>query len=155
MVAEDPAHFWHKELEYANSRPELRNFVLPVAVEVGLRPSELALPGSFDKSRETQLTMIEAYSQELQKQFPNIPNIRAIMLPSTGYAQADRAYKAQTGEVLFRNYSARALDNLSGVAPAFVGRDLPGGRLYVNGWAVVSDSGIVGGVPAVVFVGNR
>lgn len=57
--------------------------------------------GGLTKRIRIRRTVIEAYSQKLQKQFPNI---RAIILPSTEYAQADRAYKAQTGEVLFRNY---------------------------------------------------
>lgn len=153
VVAEDPAHFWDRELEYANARPELRDYALPVAVTVGLRrPSELALPESFNKSRETQLKMIEEYSQELQVQFPNI---RAIMLPSTGYAQADKAYKAETGEVLFRNYFARALDNLSGVSAAFAGRLAPSYQFYVSEWDADHGSGYVGAVPAVVFVGNK
>ena len=150
VVAEDPAHFWDKELEFANTK--LREYASPVAVEVGLRPSELALPGSFGKSRETQLTMIEDYSQELQKQFPNI---RAIMLPSTGYAQADRAYKAQTGEVLFRNYFARVLDdNLFGGAGA-AGRNGPSSQFLIIEWLTDSGRGGVGAVPAVVFVGNK
>jgi hypothetical protein len=153
VVAENPAYFWDKELEYANARPELKDYALPMAVEVGLRrPSELALLGSFGKSRETQLEMINAYSQELQLQFPNI---RAIMLPSTGYAQADEAYKAETGEVLFRNYFARALDNLSGVDSAHAGRDDPSYRFFVGGWDRGSGLGSVGAVPAVVFVGNK
>ena len=150
VVAEDPAHFWDNELEYANDRPELRDFALPVAVEVGLRrPSELALSGSFSKSRETQLKMIDEYSQELQVQFPDA---RAIMLPSTGYAQVDRAYKVETGEVLFRNYFARALDNLSGGDAAGAGRDDPSDRFVVRGWSAGDGDGPVWAVPAVVFL---
>lgn len=150
VVAEDPEYFWDKELEYANARPELRDYALPVAVEVGLRhPSELALPGSFDKSRKTQLQMIEEYSQKLQLQFPNI---RAIMLPSTGYAQADRAYQAETGEVLFRNYFARALDNLSGGFAVLAGRNGRSRRFHVVGWDADRGIGNIGAVPAVVFL---
>lgn len=153
VVAEDPARFWDRELEYANARPELRDYALPVAATVGLRrPSELALPESFDKSRETQLKMIEEYSQELQVQFPKI---RAIMLPSTGYAQADKAYKAETGEVLFRNFFARALDNLSEVHAADAGRFVPSSRFHVNEWFADHGHARVGAVPAVVFVGNK
>lgn len=150
VVAEAPEHFWDKELEYANARPELRDYALPVAVEVGLRhPSELALPDSFDKSRETQLKMIDEYSQKLQVQFANI---RAIMLPSTGYAQSDRAYKAETGEVLFRKYFARALDNLFEVRAASAGRRGPSRQFIVSEWYHDYGGGVVGAVPAVVFL---
>lgn len=149
VVAEDPVHFSDKELKYANARPELRDYALPLPVEVGLRHPELALPGSFGKSRETQLKMIDDYSQELQVQFPDA---RAIMLPSTGYAQADKAHKAETGEVLFRNYFARALDNLSEVRAALAGRRDPSGRFGVGEWGAVVGDDVVGAVPAVVFL---
>lgn len=151
VVTEDPEHFWDKELEYANTRPELKDYALPVTVEVGLKPSELALPGSFGKSRKAQLEMIEKYSQKLQLQFPDA---RAIMLPSTGYAQADKAYKAKTGEVLFRNYFARTLDNLSGVSAAHAGRHDPSRHFRVFGWFAGLGAGDVGAVPAVVFIGK-
>jgi hypothetical protein len=149
VVAEDTAYFRNEQLEYANARPELRGYVLPVAVEVGLKPSELALPDSFGKSRETQLRMIDEYSQELQKQFPDV---RAIMLPSTGYAQVDRAYKAETGEVLFRVYYARALDNFSGGYAVHVGRYDPSHPLSVNEWLADDGHHNVAAVPAVVFL---
>ena len=57
--------------------------------------------------------MIEEQSQELQKEFPDA---RLVMLPSTIYAQADKAYKEKTGEVFFKNIFARALDQTSGVS---------------------------------------
>lgn len=77
------------------------------------------------------------------------------MLPSTGYAQADRAYKAATGEVLFRNYFARALDNLSEVIAADAGRSDPSRKFNVNDWRTARGNDSVGAVPAVVFVGNK
>lgn len=152
VVAEDPDYFLQDELKYANARPQLKDYVLPVAVSVGLKPTELALPGSFSKSRDVQLQMIDAYSRQLQTEFPDA---RAIMLPSTGYAQADRAYKLQTGEVLFKNYFARALDDLSGVSAACAGRYDPAGRFGVDVWDARGGDVGVGGVPAVVFVGNK
>ena len=150
VVAADTAYFRDRQLEYANARPELRGYVLPVAVEIGLRHSpELALSSSFGKPQETQLRMIDEYSQELQKQFPDV---RAIMLPSTGYAQVDRAYKAETGEVLFRVYYARALDNFSGGYAVHVGRYDPSHPLSVNEWLADDGHHNVVAVPAVVFL---
>lgn len=153
VVTDDPTYFCDRELKYASAQPDLYH-ALPVAVVVGLRgPSELALPGSFSKSRETQLEMIEKYSQELQAQFPDC---RAIMLPLTGYAQADIAsYKAATGEVLFSNCFARALDNLSGVNAAFAGRNDPSDRFSVHEWGADFGGDRVRAVPAVVFIGNK
>lgn len=152
VVAEDPDYLWHDELNYANARPELRDYTLPVAVEAGFNPTQLALPDSFRKSRPVQLQMIEDYSQQLQVEFPDA---RAIMLPSTGYGQGDRAYKAATGEVLFRNFFAGALDNLSGVNAASAGRLDPSYLFGVHDWRVDLGNDFVAGVPAVVFVGNK
>ncbi|KKR80825.1 MAG: hypothetical protein UU73_C0002G0190 [Candidatus Daviesbacteria bacterium GW2011_GWA1_41_61] len=154
VVSEDPDYFWsgEGELDYANIRPELRDYALPVAVEVGFNPTQLALPDSFRKSRPVQLQMIEGYSQQLQAEFPDA---RVVMLPSTGYAQGDRAYKVATGEVLFRNYFARALDNLSEVDAAYAGRLDPSRRFFVHTWFADDGLDFVGAVPAVVFVGNK
>ena len=96
--------------------------------------------------------MIEGYSQRLQVEFPDA---RVVMLPSTGYAQGDRAYKVATGEVLFRNYFARALDNLSEVDAAYAGRLDPSRRFFVHTWFADDGLDFVGAVPAVVFVGNK
>lgn len=148
FVSENPDHFWSDELEYANSRAELKDYVPPV-MEVGLNPTQLALPDSFLKSQAVQLEMIDNYSKYLEVEFPDA---RAIMLPVTGYAQADKAYLEKTGQVLFRTYFARALDNTSGVDAAFVGRAHPDDQLLVRGW--FADRGLdhVGAVPAVVFL---
>lgn len=152
VVSEDPAWFWDKELKYANARAELRDYVLPVAVEIGLRlPSKLSLPNSYTKSRKTHLEMIDAYSQELQAEFPDA---RAIMLPSTGYAQADRAYKAVWGSELFWDEFTFALDNLYGVFEAAAGRHVPSDKFRVGGWFRRGHP-LVGAVPAVVFIGNK
>lgn len=152
VVAEDPDHFWEDELDYANARPQLRDYVLPVAVEVGFNPAQPALPDSFRKSRPVQLQMIEDCSQQLQTEFPDA---RVIILPSTGYAQADRVYWAKTGIVLIRGFFARALDDLSLVDAAGAGRFAPSGRFSVPGWSAGLGRGYVGAVPAVVFVGNK
>ena len=152
IVAEDPSHFLSGELDYANARPQLRDYVLPVAVIAGFNPAQPALSGSFGKSRPVQLQMIEDYSQQLQAKFPDA---RAIMLPSTGYAQADRAYKVKTGSRLFRNYFARTLDDISLVHAANAGRDAPSEQFDVDGWNADRGDGHVGAVPAVVLIGNK
>jgi len=149
VVASNPAHFWKDELEYANGKPALRDFALPVSTEIGLNPARLAIPGSFGKSMKDQLEMIEAGSQELQQE---LPDARLVMLPVTAYAQADHAYKETTGEVLFKYYFARCLDMLSGVIAAGAGRDDPSGQFSVGGWLADDGTGYVGAVPAVVFV---
>jgi hypothetical protein len=150
VVAGDEARFWDKELEYANSRAALREFVPPVAVEVGLIETELALPDSFRKPRATALKMIDDYSKKLAVEFPDF---RAIALPATGYASVDREYsKRNPGKVLFQNYFAWCLDNLSGVNAASAGRYGPAERFSVLGWD--ADFGLVDirAVPAVVKV---
>jgi hypothetical protein len=149
VVQGDPAHFWKDELTYATKRPALKDYALSVATQVGLKPSELAIPGSFNQPMNIQLGMIENGSQELQKE---LPDARLIMLPVTAYAQADHAYKDITHEVLFKNYFARGLDMLSEVLAAHAGRSAPSERFRVFGW--LADYGIdhVGAVPAVVFV---
>lgn len=153
LVAGDKKHFWDRELEYANARPALRDFVPPVAVEVGLIEAQLALPGSFRKPRLSALQMIEDYSQELLAEFPGF---RAIMLPVTGYASADQEYsKRNPGQVLFKNFFAWGLDDLPGSVAANGGRDHPDNRFYVNDWYADDGSGGVGAVPAVVKIGVR
>lgn len=153
VVAEDPNHFWDKELEYANARAELRDYTPPIAVEVGLNVVELALPGSLNKPRAVALQMIEDYSQELEAEFPGF---KAIMLPVTGYARADRAYAERNpGQVLFKNYFAWGLDNTSGVDAADAGRFAPDDRFRVAGWDAGHGHPCVGAVPAVVKIGNQ
>lgn len=149
VVLHDPDYFWSGEQEYVDSKKELREYVPPVAMEVGLNPENPAIPGSFNKSKKVQLEMIERGSLELQKEFSDA---RLVMLPSTIYAQADKAYKGKTGEVFFRNIFARALDQTSGVRSAGVGRFVPGSRLRVDEWSAGDGYGRVGAVPAVVFL---
>lgn len=80
------------------------------------------------------------------------PDARAIMLPTSTDAQLDLAYLKETGQVLFEDRFARALDETSDVRVADVGRSLPDDRLGVSGW----DWGLghvgVGALSAVVFV---
>lgn len=149
VVAEDPDYFWPNELQYANQRAGLRDFTPPV-MEIALNPTQLALPGSFNKSRERQLAMIEKYSKgQIELEFQDA---RAIMLPVTAYAQADRVYKQRTDEVLFRTYFARGLDNISEVNAAFAGRLDPDDQFHVYDWYAAHGHDYVGPVPAVVFL---
>ncbi len=152
VVAEDEKYYLDGELNWANARPAMRDYALPVAVEMGFRLKEPALKGSFDKSQAYQLKMIEESSQTLQAEFPNA---RAIMLPVTGYAQADKALKANTGQVLIKDFFARGLDVLSEVRAAVAGRGGPGKRFRVDGWDARLGYPNVGALPAVVFVGNK
>lgn len=145
VAAGDPAHFWNDELKYPN-------YKLPVATQVGLNPTELAIPGSFNLPINLQLEMIETRSQALQQEFPNA---RLIMLPVTAYAQADHAHKEATGEVLFTNFFARGLDMLSEVHSAIAGRRDPSRQFDVIGWHADLGDAYVGTVPAVVFVKNQ
>lgn len=150
VVSETPDYFLKDELKYANSFKALREYAMPVAAEVGLKPAELALPNSFRLSQQAQLEMIEALSQALQTEFPDA---RAIMLPVTGYAQADQAYREKTGgEVLFKKYFARGLDMLSETFAAGAGRHDPSERFNVRDWDAHHGASRVGAVPAVVFV---
>lgn len=149
VVAEDPDYFWPNELQYANEIAELRDFTPPV-MEVAFNPTQLALPDSFYKSRPVQLMMIDQFSQEeIEKEFPEA---KAIMLPVTAYAQADKAYKQRKDEVLFRTYFARGLDNISEVSAALAGRPAPDRRFYVFAWYADFGRGVVAAVPAVVFI---
>lgn len=153
VVAEDPNYFWDKELDYANSRPALRDFVPPVAVEVGLREVDLALPGSFNKGRAVALQMIDEYSKDLATEFPGF---MAIMLPATGFARADRAYAERNpGQGLFKNYFAWCLDNFPGGDAARAGRRGPARRFDVSGWSPGPGHPSFGAVPAVVKIGNK
>lgn len=149
VVSEDQDYFWSGELEYVNRRTELRDYVSPVPLQVGLNFENPAIPGSFNKSKRIQLEMIEEQSQELQKEFPDA---RLVMLPSTIYSQADKAYKEKTGRVFFTNFFARALDQTSEVYSADVGRGRPTHRLNVLECFAEFGHGRIGAVPAVVFV---
>lgn len=152
VVDEDPGHFLERELTIAMSRQSLRDYMPPVAMSFGLNPETLALPDSFNKSQADQLQMIDDYSQTLQAEFPDA---RAVMLPVTAYVQADRAHKETTGEVLFSSYFARALDMVSEVEVAFVGRFDPSHGLLAFYCNAHDGAPILGAVPAVVFVGNK
>lgn len=152
IVAEDPAHFWEGELDYATSDPDLRTYVPPVAVEVGFIEADLALPDSFLKRRGAMFQMIEDYSLDLQTEFPDF---RAIKLPVTAYASADRAYsRMKPGQVLFKNYFASCLDDISGGA-ASAGRLGPSSQFGVSFWLAGYPLVFVGAVPAVVKINPK
>lgn len=153
VVAENPGHFLDGELDYANARPQLRDYALPVAVEAGFNPTKLVLldmsNSSLGRSRQVQLQMLEDYSQNLQAEFPDA---RVIMLPSTGYAEADRIYRVRTGKLLIRDFFARALDDFSLGLAACAGRRYPTERFDVSDWLAARGYGRVVAVPALVFV---
>ncbi len=154
VVAQNPAFFWDGQVKYAKSETALRD-IFPVATEVGFfNPvtSELALPDSFYISPDGHLQKIDDYSLTLSAEFPEA---RAIMLPVTAYAQADMAYQNQTGEGLFINFFARALDILSGAGAANAGRANPKRRFGVGGWVEDFGSPRIGAVPGIVFVQNE
>ncbi len=152
VVAGDSSHFWNDELTYANGESALRTYSLPIATKVGLNPTELAIPGSFNQPMQSELKMIEARSQALQQEFPDA---RAIMLPVTAYAQADYAYKKETGQVLLPNFFARGLDMLSWGISAFAGRPDPWLQFCVSECRDDFGDDFVCAVPAVVFVKNQ
>ena len=149
VVSQDPDYFWSDEQEYVDSKTELREYVPSTPIRVGLNPENPAILGSFNKSKRVQLEMIEEKSQELQKEFPDA---RLVMLPSTIYAQADKAYKERTGEVFFKNIFARALDQTFEVRSAVVGRSHPDNRLAVGEWDAGDGADDIGAVPAVVSI---
>lgn len=151
VVDKNTNHFWNGESDYVNARPNLRDYV-PPALTVALRSKELFLRDSFGKSQGVQLQMHEVESQTLQKQ---LPDVRNIMLPASTDAQLDLAYVKKTGLVLFTNSFARALDQISGVRAALVGRNLPAEALDVRGWLADHGLGHVGALSAVVFLENR
>lgn len=148
VVDENRDHFWSGELDYINARPNLRDYV-PPALTVALRSKELFLKNSFSESQGVQLQMHEVESQALQKQ---LPDVRNIMLPASTDAQLDRSFLEKTGKVLFRDRFARALDEISEVSVANVGRDDPADRLSVSGWDRDRGSDDVGVLSAVVFI---
>lgn len=149
VVSEDQDYFWSGELDYVDSKTELRDYIPPVPLQVGLNFENPAIPGSFNRSKSVQLEMIERRSQELQKEFPDA---RLVMLPSTVYSQADEAYKKKTGKVFFTTFFARALDQTSEVDSADVGRNAPAPRLHVDEWRAGRGNDRIGAVPAVVFL---
>ena len=156
LVTANPKHYWSDERKYANARPELRDYRPPVAVEVGFRESELALPNSFWKPRYTALQMITGYScNEIAADFPAF---QAIGLPATGYASADEAYAQRNpGQALFKKYFVWCLDNLPEGNVANAGRYDPDEQFRVRGWLLLDDDGLdfFGGVPAVVKIGSK
>lgn len=151
VVKKDQSHFHDLELYFANDTQALRDYAIPVATDVGLNPAEFVVPDSFDQPMNIQLEMAEVRSQAVQAEFPDA---RVIMLPIAGYAQADRAYKKRTGEVLFTNFFARGLDMLSEVNAALAGRNSSSGPFYTMAWDANKGYQNVALVPAVVFVNN-
>lgn len=149
FVVENQDYFWSDGLRHVNSTSQLRDYVPPV-MEVAVNPTQLALPDSFNKSRTTQFNMIEQYSKDEIE--PEFPEARAIMLPSTAYAQVDKVYSEREGEALLKNFYARALDNDSMLYAVIVGRPHPDCKLRAVGWKAVWGNGIVAAVPAVVFL---
>lgn len=109
---------------FVNSSQSLKSYAPPQTFEIALKPNALRIPKSNNCSQEKQLQMIGEYSQREIEQ--EIPNAKAIMLPATGYAQADIEFqKRNNGQKLFADYWVRALDTTIDPYVADVGRDLP------------------------------
>lgn len=157
VVTEDPGYFWPATLEYINGMPALRDFT-PPAMVVGINRTQPFLLDSRNKPREAHLAMIEQYSQrEIE---PKFPGAKAIALPATAYAQADRAYRERTdGELFSRSLATRdlamCLDETSNEQIAIVaGRH--GFRFIVSEWDIKHDfDDHVSAFPAIVFLKNR
>lgn len=151
VVEENQDYFWSDELDYVNTRPNLRDYV-PPTLTVALRSKDLFLSNSFGKSQTIQLERHEAESQDLQKV---LPDARNIMLPASVDAQLDLAYFKETGQVLFRDRFVRALDETSDVSVAHVGRARPASRLDVPGWRRGRGGGGVGALSAAVMINRQ
>lgn len=152
VFREDPDHFRQDALDYLNGTPnfDVRVYV-PQAMDLAVNPEQLCIPDSFYKTRVIQLAMTEKYSQtHLEKE---LPDAKVLMLPATVNAQADRAYFKKTGQVLFRDYFVRTLDQVGGGSGVVeVGRSLPSHRLTIYRFDVDSGDEVVGALLAVVFI---
>ncbi|KKQ95310.1 MAG: hypothetical protein A3C27_02085 [Candidatus Levybacteria bacterium RIFCSPHIGHO2_02_FULL_39_36] len=150
MTSEDPGYFKSNTPKYLIVRPLLMEYVLPAPIWVGLNPEQPAIPCSFNKSQKEQLGIIQDLSWNLQQEFPDA---RAVILPAVALALIDRAYFEQTGQPLFKNFYARALDQVSGLSAAHVGRDdHPDARLNVHEWATGLGFANIAAALTIVFI---
>lgn len=143
VYSENPEYF-----DYVNPSVNLRAYSPRQDFVIAIKAP---IPRSNNASHPRQLRMIEDYSQtEIESV---VPDVKAIMLPATGYAQADIKFqKANDGKKLIPDFYARALDTTVGSHVADVGRARPDRRLRVVGWYRVSGGGDVWALPAVVFL---
>ncbi len=149
VIKEDKKYFWQADLLFVNDIPDLRDYAVPEAMLVAVKPDDLYIPDSFDKDRPEQLIITQEHSVS---QIQSISSrARAVMLPATAVFQIDRAYHADTGELLFKERFGRVLDSI-GKYSAYVGRDTPDDPLYVLGRNIPSKDPRVGAVCAVIFI---
>lgn len=137
-------------IDYLHPSEKLRAYTSPQEFVVAIKPSELRLAESNNSSQGKQLKMITEYSQNKLEKL--VPSAKAVMLPATGYAQADIEFqRTKDGQKLFPDFWARALDATVDSFVAHVGRGHPGYGLRVGGWSRAYGFHRVWAVPAVVF----
>lgn len=159
VVLEKPTNFQDRQLEFINNCPyqDLITVAPSRSVLVGFNPKKLFLPNSFNQPLVAQLEKTkETSSWEIE--IRRFPDVYALMLPATFYAQADIAYLQKTGVPLFRDRFARALDTTSidqvtsKVQVASVGRFKLGDPLQVNEWVAEYGDEFSGAACGLVFL---
>jgi hypothetical protein len=151
FVASEPDDFI---CNLSDNFPSLGEYV-PPKISIAVSPSSIIMPESRGKSLAEQIEMIDEYSKEMIE--PTMPTARAVMLPATVLAQADRAYARlfPKEEPLFNRIFANTLDT-EGTgrmrAVAVIGRELPEYPLQFKRWD--SESGGFSAAWGVVAVGK-
>lgn len=132
VVSENKNHFESGELDYINgiTYPDLRTYVPPEMI-VAFKPTQLFIPNS------SVFSDVATQLRETGRYFQDNPEIvlldaKALILPSSIFAQADIVYFRRTGKLLFENCFVRALDHISKSGFAAVGRRSPAERLRVH-----------------------
>lgn len=136
---------------FVDPSKNLSSYTPPQTFGVAINPNKLRIERSNNSSQAQQLRMIE---EHLQKEIKSIvPDAKAIMLPATGYAQADIQFqKENDGKKLLPDFYARALDTTVGSNVADVGRPDPDDQLDVYDWGADDGADYVWAVPALVFL---
>lgn len=156
IVAQDrnEEFFATGQMSHLDEHKSIRDYVPSVGFLVGVRtdPEHIFIQDSDDKSQEDQARMTDSFSKrEIE---PVLPNALAIMLPTTGYVQVDRAFfmRAETrGTKLFKNFRARGSEKFRSGGSFASGRFSENQKFMAHSYESKGYSSIVA-VAGIVFI---
>jgi len=130
----------------------IRNIVSP-QMEVAINPNNLRIEGSNSESTDAQIEMIAKEEARLKGKLPQEARgvISMCMQRAPVLVQLERAYKEDTGKVLFTDWSGRTDTQTVPGYVATVGRNYPSYRFDVADCSRDTGNKFIFAVPAVVL----
>lgn len=150
IIAQNPDYFGN-----VNPSQKLRSYKPPKAFEIFVNPNQWRLRLSNNCSQERQIQKSNEYTEYNLLQ---LLGAKAIMLPTTAYAQLEISYmRRRGGKKIFSGFLVRTLDSTEDRNGAIIGRRYreEAGPLVIDYWDRESVKDDIYAILAVVFVASN